>query len=208
MPPLEFDVRSCESCIRSNNNRPSEVPCQKALRLPAPGLIVVPSTLVAANCPCRASWADLKRAANQLPRKTGMSDWAAQLLPLVKQHHNPLDAGYLPAQGMPNNAHTFVTKDRKLLVWVQQIPNAAEAERFKQWFLANGLQTPVAEMTTAQKLAASAYLSLEHMPAEGAKVGLLEQEPRLDPSKDVLGNVEEGVADYVAEYLAKEDPYR
>jgi ATP-binding cassette ChvD family protein len=31
--------------------------------------------------------------------------------------------------------------------------------------------------------------------APGAKVGLLEQEPQLDPSKDVKGNVEEGVAE-------------
>ncbi len=34
----------------------------------------------------------------------------------------------------------------------------------------------------------------EAWAAEGAKVGLLEQEPRLDPSKDVLGNVMDGVA--------------
>jgi ATP-binding cassette ChvD family protein len=31
--------------------------------------------------------------------------------------------------------------------------------------------------------------------APGARVGLLEQEPQLDPAKDVLGNVEEGVAE-------------
>src|SRR3954463_467187 len=31
--------------------------------------------------------------------------------------------------------------------------------------------------------------------APGARVGLLEQEPQLDPSKDVRGNVEEGVAE-------------
>jgi ATP-binding cassette ChvD family protein len=31
-------------------------------------------------------------------------------------------------------------------------------------------------------------------PAEGASIGFLHQEPRLDPAKDVLGNVEEGVA--------------
>ena len=31
--------------------------------------------------------------------------------------------------------------------------------------------------------------------APGATVGLLEQEPELDPAKDVLGNVEEGVAE-------------
>lgn len=35
----------------------------------------------------------------------------------------------------------------------------------------------------------------EAWAAEGAKVGLLEQEPRLDPSKDVLGNVMDGVAE-------------
>ncbi len=34
----------------------------------------------------------------------------------------------------------------------------------------------------------------EAWAAEGVKVGLLEQEPRLDPTKDVLGNVMEGVA--------------
>jgi ATP-binding cassette ChvD family protein len=33
----------------------------------------------------------------------------------------------------------------------------------------------------------------EAWPAEGVKVGFLPQEPQLDPSKDVLGNVEEGV---------------
>jgi ATP-binding cassette ChvD family protein len=34
----------------------------------------------------------------------------------------------------------------------------------------------------------------EAFPAEGISVGFLQQEPRLDPSKTVLGNVEEGVA--------------
>jgi sulfate-transporting ATPase len=34
----------------------------------------------------------------------------------------------------------------------------------------------------------------EAWPAKGVKVGYLHQEPRLDESKDVLGNVEEGVA--------------
>src|SRR6188508_2697624 len=35
----------------------------------------------------------------------------------------------------------------------------------------------------------------EAFPAEGIKIGFLPQEPRLDQSKDVKGNVEEGVAD-------------
>jgi ATP-binding cassette ChvD family protein len=35
----------------------------------------------------------------------------------------------------------------------------------------------------------------EAMPAAGTSVGYLPQEPRLDPSKTVLGNVEEGVAE-------------
>ena len=35
----------------------------------------------------------------------------------------------------------------------------------------------------------------EAWPAEGIKVGLLPQEPQLDPAKDVLGNVEEGVSE-------------
>jgi ATP-binding cassette ChvD family protein len=34
----------------------------------------------------------------------------------------------------------------------------------------------------------------EAFPAEGISIGLLEQEPRLDPQRSVLGNVEEGVA--------------
>ena len=34
----------------------------------------------------------------------------------------------------------------------------------------------------------------EAFPAKGIKVGYLQQEPRLDPAKTVLGNVEEGVA--------------
>ena len=34
----------------------------------------------------------------------------------------------------------------------------------------------------------------EAFPAKGAKVGMLHQEPRLDPAKTVLGNIEEGVA--------------
>src|SRR5678815_3960446 len=34
----------------------------------------------------------------------------------------------------------------------------------------------------------------EAFPADGISVGFLQQEPQLDPSKDVLGNVEEGVA--------------
>jgi sulfate-transporting ATPase len=35
----------------------------------------------------------------------------------------------------------------------------------------------------------------EAKPAKGLRVGYLPQEPKLDPSKDVLGNVEEGVAE-------------
>ncbi|HSL21756.1 MAG TPA: energy-dependent translational throttle protein EttA [Vicinamibacterales bacterium] len=35
----------------------------------------------------------------------------------------------------------------------------------------------------------------EAFPAEGISIGFLPQEPRLDPSKTVLGNVEEGVAE-------------
>src|SRR3954468_2865622 len=35
----------------------------------------------------------------------------------------------------------------------------------------------------------------EAFPADGISVGFLHQEPRLDPSKNVLGNVEEGVAE-------------
>ena len=38
----------------------------------------------------------------------------------------------------------------------------------------------------------------EAWPAEGISVGILHQEPRLDPHKTVLGNVEEGVADIKA----------
>jgi len=34
----------------------------------------------------------------------------------------------------------------------------------------------------------------EAKPTPGVRVGFLPQEPQLDPSKDVLGNVEEGVA--------------
>src|SRR5215471_18187925 len=34
----------------------------------------------------------------------------------------------------------------------------------------------------------------EASPAEGISIGFLPQEPRLDPSKNVRGNVEEGVA--------------
>src|SRR5207247_9594126 len=34
----------------------------------------------------------------------------------------------------------------------------------------------------------------EAWPAEGTRIGHLPQEPRLDPAKDVRGNVEEGVA--------------
>src|SRR4029450_3256491 len=35
----------------------------------------------------------------------------------------------------------------------------------------------------------------EAFPAEGISIGFLHQEPRLDPGKTVLGNVEEGVAE-------------
>jgi energy-dependent translational throttle protein EttA len=35
----------------------------------------------------------------------------------------------------------------------------------------------------------------EARPAEGIKIGFLPQEPRLDPAKDVLGNVEEGLSE-------------
>jgi energy-dependent translational throttle protein EttA len=38
----------------------------------------------------------------------------------------------------------------------------------------------------------------EAWPADGISVGFLQQEPRLDPSKSVLGNVEEGVAEIKA----------
>src|SRR5882724_6349688 len=35
----------------------------------------------------------------------------------------------------------------------------------------------------------------EAFPLEGARIGFLSQEPQLDPAKDVVGNVEEGVAE-------------
>jgi energy-dependent translational throttle protein EttA len=38
----------------------------------------------------------------------------------------------------------------------------------------------------------------EAWPAEGISIGMLHQEPRLDPAKTVLGNVEEGVAEITA----------
>jgi energy-dependent translational throttle protein EttA len=38
----------------------------------------------------------------------------------------------------------------------------------------------------------------EAFPADGISVGFLQQEPKLDPAKTVLGNVEEGVADIKA----------
>src|SRR5882672_4891858 len=44
----------------------------------------------------------------------------------------------------------------------------------------------------------------EAFPAEGISIGFLHQEPKLDPKKDVLGNVEEGVADTKA-LLARYD---
>src|SRR2546426_12357146 len=34
----------------------------------------------------------------------------------------------------------------------------------------------------------------EAFPAEGLRIGSLQQEPQLDPGKDVRGNIEEGVA--------------
>jgi len=44
----------------------------------------------------------------------------------------------------------------------------------------------------------------EAWPADGISVGILHQEPKLDPAKTVLGNVEEGVADIKA-LLARYD---
>ena len=44
----------------------------------------------------------------------------------------------------------------------------------------------------------------EAFPADGISVGMLHQEPRLDPGKNVLGNVEEGVAETKA-LLARYD---
>src|SRR5580704_17838738 len=44
----------------------------------------------------------------------------------------------------------------------------------------------------------------EAFPGEGATIGFLHQEPRLDPAKSVLGNVEEGVAETKA-LLARYD---
>lgn len=45
----------------------------------------------------------------------------------------------------------------------------------------------------------------EAFPAEGAKVGFLPQEPQLDPAKNVLGNVEEGVRETRALLKAFDD---
>jgi energy-dependent translational throttle protein EttA len=45
----------------------------------------------------------------------------------------------------------------------------------------------------------------EAWPAEGTRVGFLPQEPQLDPAKDVLGNVEEGVAEMRAVLQRFED---
>src|SRR3990172_6201739 len=38
----------------------------------------------------------------------------------------------------------------------------------------------------------------EGWPAQGISIGMLHQEPKLDPAKSVLGNVEEGVAEIKA----------
>ena len=38
----------------------------------------------------------------------------------------------------------------------------------------------------------------EAIPMPGIRIGYLPQEPRLDPSKNVRGNVEEGIADTLA----------
>jgi ATP-binding cassette ChvD family protein len=45
----------------------------------------------------------------------------------------------------------------------------------------------------------------EAFPAEGARVGFLPQEPQLDPAKDVLGNVEDGVRETRALLKAFDD---
>ncbi|MBP1601758.1 MAG: transporter ATP-binding protein [Acidobacteria bacterium] len=45
----------------------------------------------------------------------------------------------------------------------------------------------------------------EAFPAEGARVGFLPQEPQLDPAKDVLGNVEDGVRETRALLRAFDD---
>src|SRR5947208_1251504 len=45
----------------------------------------------------------------------------------------------------------------------------------------------------------------EAWPAEGTRVGFLSQEPQLDPAKDVVGNVEEGVAEVRAVLQRFED---
>ncbi len=45
----------------------------------------------------------------------------------------------------------------------------------------------------------------EAFPAEGVRVGFLQQEPQLDPAKDVLGNVEDGVQETRALLKAFDD---
>src|SRR5438094_5403284 len=47
----------------------------------------------------------------------------------------------------------------------------------------------------------------EAWPAEGTRIGHLPQEPRLDPAKDVRGNVEEGVGAVLAAKKRLEEIY-
>ena len=57
-----------------------------------------------------------------------------------------------------------------------------------------GATAPARARCCASWPASTRTSSARPRPADGIRIGYLPQEPRLDPAKDVLGNVEEGVA--------------
>jgi hypothetical protein len=175
MGNVKWDRNTCEGCIKANNNDPKQVPCMKIRNLSSPGLALIPQNLIGwACCPFTASWEDVKSAANGTLDQSKMTGYAARLLTeirpkIAKYANQPDQCGYLKGDQSTNNPHTFITDDRKLTVWIRKLPGRKE-EEFYNWFLANGLEVPVGQMTTFQKLKASALLAIDKLPEEGKKV--------------------------------------
>lgn len=174
MASLKWDLKACEWCIQANQSDPAKVPCRQLRGPSADTMIFVPQKLVQYTCcPFTASWEDVKSAATG-SLGTIRHQWANQELAVIRSKlgryaNSPMDCGYLKGVDPNNNPHTHVLPDRRLMVWLRRLPADKERE-FSAWFFANGLDKPIGQMTTTEKLLASATLATTMLPAEGRKL--------------------------------------
>jgi hypothetical protein len=182
---IAWSRQNCENCIKINQNNPKMVPCVKFRGPGGDSILLVSQDVVCYTaCPFTASWEEVKRAAtsagshNQLTARE-----LARIRPLLAKYANdPLSCGYVPGTMGTNHPHGYVLADgsKRLMVWLRKL-DATHTAQFNEWFFSQGLEVPVGQMSTLQKLIASAHLAAHKLPAEGKKVikSLIESLPVL-----------------------------